>query len=442
MSRVKDYFDKRIDIVFLILFVVFGVMGIVLLNGDSTSSDKVPEIRLRLNGVTLDDINKGDKDTKYYSNSMVYNGEDGKKLTFSNVELKGRGNSTWQLDKKSYRIKLDKKAELIAGIKSKKWILLSGGLDDSLLRNDLAFFLSRMIDYNSAPMGKFVNLNIDDEELGLYYLSTPVEIEKLPIRMGNEMGILVEMDNMHCLQEDMYILSETGYCFTVKDSISKLMEGDALAAFVDEYDKVEKYVSMGNYDALSELIDIDSFVKYFIISELSANPDAYVTSFYMYKDGDDSKIFAGPVWDFDGAFGNRKWGEMPEEFYDPWNNMSRREHAFGWIYRDPGSGETSYIEPDTRISRLFYHLIEMPEFFAEVEKCYRNYLLGKSDKVTEYINSVSNDINELGKWNAEKWKLEDFNDSVWEITWWVEQRMKFLESRFGIVNSSTEQLLQ
>ena len=58
------------------------------------------------------------------------------------TEIKGRGNSTWSLPKKPYRLKLDKKSNVFGMGKNKHWVLLANYYDTSLLRNTLAYNLS------------------------------------------------------------------------------------------------------------------------------------------------------------------------------------------------------------------------------------------------------------------------------------------------------------
>jgi ABC-type multidrug transport system fused ATPase/permease subunit len=52
-----------------------------------------------------------------------------------------------------------------------------------------------------------------------------------------------------------------------------------------------------------QLFDIESFLKHFIVGEISGNTDTYWST-YMYKERGDDKIYTGPVWDFDIAFEN------------------------------------------------------------------------------------------------------------------------------------------
>jgi len=63
----------------------------------------------------------------------------------------------------------------------------------------------------------------------------------------------------------------------------------------------------GYYD----LIDVDSFVDYYLINEFSKNTDAYRLSAFLFKnrDSDGGKLKMGPVWDYDISFGLANYDE-------------------------------------------------------------------------------------------------------------------------------------
>jgi hypothetical protein len=67
--------------------------------------------------------------------------------------------------------------------------------------------------------------------------------------------------------------------------------------------------------------DVASFVDFFLMNELTHNVDGYRKSAYMYKNSDafGGRIYMGPLWDFNIAFGNADYcgGESPQGFqYD------------------------------------------------------------------------------------------------------------------------------
>jgi hypothetical protein len=84
---------------------------------------------------------------------------------------KGRGNSSWTFDKKSYTVKLDKKVDLCGMGASKKWALVANHYDKSLLRNSLSGFVgSKMTKLAWTPKSKPVDLYVNGSYRGSYLL--------------------------------------------------------------------------------------------------------------------------------------------------------------------------------------------------------------------------------------------------------------------------------
>ncbi|MGC4756044.1 CotH kinase family protein [Micromonospora trifolii] len=83
-------------------------------------------------------------------------------------------------------------------------------------------------------------------------------------------------------------------------------------------------------------IDVDSFIDLMIVNELSREMDAYVRSSHFYKDRD-SKIFAGPLWDFDLSFG--VGGFFANDQVSGWQHQQTRQPSandwFAQLLRDP-----------------------------------------------------------------------------------------------------------
>ena len=129
----------------------------------------VPRININLNGVSIEEIDAGSKEVKYKGNELeVYDSNEIRE--FGNVELKGRGNSTWRANKKPYQIKFGEGTELFGLGKARKWYLLANAIDDTNLRNEIAFYLEGMLGMNCVFDGQFVELYIDGDYRGLYYL--------------------------------------------------------------------------------------------------------------------------------------------------------------------------------------------------------------------------------------------------------------------------------
>ena len=66
---------------------------------------------------------------------------------------------------------------------------------------------------------------------------------------------------------------------------------------------VEDEIIEGDEQTIEGLVDIDSLVDTYILEEYSKNIDVGWSSFFMYKKAG-GKLYFGPPWDFDLAFGN------------------------------------------------------------------------------------------------------------------------------------------
>lgn len=96
------------------------------------------------------------------------------------LQIRGRGNYTWTgYDKKPYRLKLDKKAELFGMNNSKHWALLAHADDNQgFMRNITGFQLARLIGFDYTPAEQPCEVVLNGEYIGLYFLTETVRVDK------------------------------------------------------------------------------------------------------------------------------------------------------------------------------------------------------------------------------------------------------------------------
>lgn len=266
----------------------------------------LPSISISLNGVTLSQINSNSKEIKYPNNSFSLF-SDSQNLSDSSVEIKGRGNYSWGLPQKSYQVKLSSKVNILGMGKSKTWLLIENYSDNSLLRNKTAYDLGNNIGLDYTQKTNHVDLWVDGEYIGIYLLTEKVQVGSNRVELTDDDGLIVEMDNVYYAYESDYFSSNiTGSHFVLKDS-------EAEDGGVSSFKKFKKYINEfesklysdeKNWDEISSMIDVESFVKYFFVQEFTENSDGAKTSMFMYKDGDNDVLHMGPVWDFDITLGN------------------------------------------------------------------------------------------------------------------------------------------
>lgn len=423
----------------------------------------VARINIDLNGVSLDDIKGGSKEEKYEGNKVTIIGEGeqqdeesvqagsneknrqqknkqvvgegGDVWEFSDVQVKGRGNGTWGQEKKPYQIKFKNKVDMFGLGKARKWVLLANAMDATNLRTDAAFYLERMLGMEYSFDGEFVELYFDGEYEGLYYLTHAVEIGKSSVDLKDSMGVLVELDNIYGMVKEHY-KTGNGDTLGLKSIVKKDNIDVAMGDFLDSYDEFEKAVSEGDYEKISKLVDVESFAKYYLLSEFIVNPDAYWTSFYMYKDGKNDKIHAGPGWDFDLAFSNKAWANwMGEDFYSPTKTMVRKSELLPReVYEEMGLTDVdgkNWHEWSLMLSRIMFNLMKVPEFQKEVSQVYSDRMQGQKSDLLQRIEWKMNEIKEAAITNEQKWGDKEFLNNINAMREWISERYDYFDETYG-----------
>lgn len=293
------------------------------------------------------------------------------------ASIKGRGNSTWNFSKKPYNLTLykdsafdDKQgAELVPGVKSKKWSLVANYLDDSLMRNKIAMDLAE--DLGIGMKTSFVDLYMNGEYLGNYLL-TPKNDYAAPVG-----GYALENDNYYEPEnEDQFaipgmfeigtITGDTGYYnrITVKDIGKDAAARGVTSASIEKYfDKAWSAVEDYDSEAYQQYFDVDSWAKMYLMYEVSKTYDCFSGSLLMHRDGlkAGDKLIAGPAWDYDVSF-----GRTLHKFFVGVSEPLQLS-AEGW-YND-GIGLEAVDEPISLLQELGKH----KSFRTAVADVYRTY---------------------------------------------------------------------
>ncbi|MGM9802779.1 MAG: CotH kinase family protein [Muribaculaceae bacterium] len=188
------------------------------------------------------------------------------------IAIKGRGNSTWSKEKKPYVFRLPQNESLLEMPSHAEWFLLANVMDHSHLRNALTFEISRLTSLDWTPHGTFVELNLNGEYEGLYYLCESIAVA--PTRMRNEdCAVIIEMDSY----------KKGGVEITLADG-----------------EHPEDWRSVVRQQSLR--LDTLSLVDWIIVNELVMNAEAYGPRSCYLHITPDGMLKAGPVWDYDLAF--------------------------------------------------------------------------------------------------------------------------------------------
>ena len=290
--------------------------------------------------ITTDDGSFPTNKVDYVPGFLTITQQDTQKVEFEGAKMgvRLRGNSTLEGDKKPFRIKFDKKQSLFGLPKAKSWVLLANYFDKSNVRNYLAYLLANKLDnLYFQPSSIFVDVYFNNQYQGLYMLTEQMEEKEGRVDIAGHMS--EDGIDSFLLEADFRAIDEyagkAGTCYLEMLDYKMVLKypdcDDYLDALVDKNSTdpkvaeeanqtIEQYEKdlawINNFLAIvrrritskvgyTDVIDVDSFIDYYLIEELFKNVDVGSTSQYYFVDQADEtpKLKCGPVWDFDIAGG-------------------------------------------------------------------------------------------------------------------------------------------
>lgn len=244
---------------------------------------------------------------------------DGNDVLSTEMKIRGRGNQSWKLDKKPYRLKFSEDVALFSDcdITNNDWILLASHSDKTFLRDTVTFAMGDALDgIEWSPNTEFVEVYLNGEYNGIYVLTERIEAsdDKINIKEGDgdDIGFLFELDGY--AEGELYTdyFQVFDFLYTMQSDFSSPSQIKELETYLTE---AYKSVYFGGYEDALKYIDLDSAIDMYIISEFMVNWDIGFSSFYMYVKEPNGKIFFGPPWDFDFSSGNSNHTINPEGMY-------------------------------------------------------------------------------------------------------------------------------
>jgi Listeria/Bacterioides repeat len=351
------------------------------------------------------------------------------------AEIRGRGNSTWgEFEKRPYRIKFNIKKDMFGMGARKDWILLASAMDHSLMRNYITFVMANEMGDPYTSQSQWVHLFIDGKYEGVYLLceqtesgSYRVDVETDHTAADVDVGFFIEYGGSADIDDDKFFgfkkvtNKNLFYQMTDHAAVIKYPKGpdctNEQAKYISDYtNQVNTAIMKQLWDDIIELVDIDTFVDNFIVTEIMLNNDMG-WNFFFYKPAG-GKLCLGPHWDYDQAAGASQWGG---ETYEGWNAGSPHP----W----------------------FEALIQMEEFRALVKERWlevRDFLHSIPDtfidkKAEEYKDDIETNFirwKVLGvpHWRS-VWSLDKettYNGHKEYLKTWLKNRLNWIEGQLGI----------
>ncbi len=225
-----------------------------------------------------------------------------------NVNIKGRGNTSWDMfDKKPYRLKFDKKVSLLGEPADKSWVLIANYIDRTMLRTYISLYMGHLSNLEWTPHAHFVELMLNGEYNGTYLLAEKIKVAENRVNIGPD-GILLELD-AYAPEEDSPYFTTNHFWHEVAIKSPHVEYGDDTFNLAkDLMTTAEAVLFSDNFtdpkDGWRKYLDEASFVDWYLVNEIVNNTDAIGwSSIYFACQSEKGKIMMGPLWDFDMSFG-------------------------------------------------------------------------------------------------------------------------------------------
>lgn len=236
------------------------------------------------------------------------------------LTIKGRGNTSFDVAKFGYKIKLSKKSSLLGMPEDKEWDLIANFRDKSMLQNYITYQLAGILDDEYYPKCQFIELYLNRQYRGVFLLVEHVKVSEKRVNISKENSSFLFEKTTDSSKDGTMFKSSLGYIFKFcqpkkPDTHSKKLLED----HINDFESFLKSKNVNNLDSIKKWIDVEDFIRYFWIQEFTKNIDGHRRSIYLTWEKSNNKnnpIKMGPVWDFDMGYGNSgNEKNIPEQWY-------------------------------------------------------------------------------------------------------------------------------
>jgi len=356
-------------------------------------------------------------------------------LSFEAVDarLRGRGNSTWWngRDKRPLRFRFDEPRSLMGSShEATDWILLANHFDRSLLRNYTALHLAGLMDgLDFTPVPHHLHLYVNGQYMGIYLLTDErdvgpgrMELTWDPDPALSDFFLELDARAHQGGTEGETFVTVSGLHYDIRWAGSSRRRTTEHVEYARAYlEAVSAAIRAQDFAEIVSLIDLDSFVDFYLVQEIVKNPDVHSLSVFMYITGQgaERRLFMGPAWDFDTAAGNSRTQPLG---YGP-------EYLFAAV-----------------VNYWYRYLMGVPEFFEAVTDRW-NAL--RDTVVAETIDHIRRTairyqlefernferhpmhLAQVPRPPAPIYAIEDFMEQVDYLTDWLEARVAWLDAFFN-----------
>ena len=428
-----------------------SVLPIFMIETSGKSIPDEPKITADLNI-----IYNGEGNLNHPSDTILhYNGKIG-------IEIRGSYSSTFP--QKPYGIETrDEDGEnlnisLLDMPKENDWILIPNFNDKSFVRSTLAFDLFRSMGHY-APRAKLCEVFVNSDYRGMYIFTEKIKRDKNRIDIsklkpeditGDDLtgGYVIKIDYYnydnswlsdfspmnHSDKKIYFVYSDPDATELVdeqKTYIQNFMKSTEGALYSDDF--VDPDIGYRKY------MDVNSFIDYFIVNEVSRNVDGYKKSRYFYKDKDSNGglLHAGPVWDFDWA-----WKNINEGIFGV-KNGSGWSYNYYPCYPNPPYWYSRLLQDATFTNQLIDRYFDLRNDFLDL------------DRINSYIDSVVTLVDDCKDRHFEIWPInqgymtpetdpasQTYEQEIAKLKNWISTRILWLDENIPALSEKITTAIQ
>lgn len=366
-------------------------------------------------------------------------------LEEQDVEIKVRGNSSAEVAKKSYTLKFKEKTNLMNMGQAKKWALLASPFDKSLMRIGLAFSYAEALGIDYTSQFRYCKLWLNDRYMGIYVAIETIGEGADRVDIDLKGGDAIFECDLNRTEADVtYIQTEPGMRLQINEP--EKPTGFQVGGFESFLYNVYTSTKTRDYTVYQEVIDVDSFVDFFIFHELIKDIDfgEFSTRYYL-KNG---KLYAGPPWDVDLSMGNVSQF-YTESKYDRYHNKPAVGTLPGYGTQSGDSTEALWVQGN------YYQFLVQDTYFRDrvrerwqEMKAVTDNLVYENELGPSLLDRMLEAYGEdfLSNYSADgaNWTLAiqegtyadqsiplTYEENVEELRTWLEKRIAWLDTQFG-----------
>lgn len=328
--------------------------------------------------------------------------------------VSGRGNSTWEEEKKPYSITLKESYPLCGMNKGKSWKLLALYYEHDKIHSKITYDMAKELGLDSTPSCTWTDLYCNGEYQGLYLLT-----ESKKRNLQKDANWLLEKTHKSRMSEEdeqQSFVTDAGYYFQaemLQDGIWTDMS--EVSVYIQQ---IEDLILKEDI-RYKEYLNLDSLARKLLLEKIVMNYDAMGCSAYFVLDAD-GRLSAGPAWDYDNTFGTMGYFDYTSPIEGVPNEMTE---WFNVLYKDEEFHDymvNAYKELLPYLSNVLLTGIDNYESKIRASVSMdlvrwggmaknRMFIYKKYDNYIRYLKYFfANRLNYLNKiWKIEGWEFEE-----------------------------------